>query len=435
MSPPPVFPLRRGIQIAALAVATIVIGAALWWAADQIRPLPPKHLVMTTGPEGSSYHELGKQYQAILATHGIDVELRPSAGDVDNLGRLEDSTSLVSVGFLQGGLTDPTRSPGLSSLGTVSIQPLWIFYRPSAVAVTGYLSDFRRSRFSVGPIGSGSRALTMMLIQRAGIDTDSALLRGLSPDSAADALMRGELDGAAILTGWDASAVQRLLAAPGVALLPLKRVEAYAALYPFLEQVVLPEGIGDLATDNPPADVPLLADKSSLIIRRDLHPAIQHLLLDAAEQIQARPGVFNAAGKFPAPEAIDFALSVEARHYYKSGRPFLQQHLPFWLAAIVERLLLLLLPLIGIVVPLARLAPLIIAAIVRRRVFGLYADLKALEQEVRTLGTGAPRQEFIERLDRLDHRAHGMRLPASYMPMMYTLRHHITLVREQVGAA
>lgn len=435
MTPPPTFPLRRGLQRSALALATLVVGAGLWWAADQVRPLPPRHLVMTTGPEGSSYHELGKQYQAILATHGVTLELRPSAGDVENLRRLEDSASAVDVGFLQGGLTDPARSPGLSSLGTVMIQPLWIFYRPGAVAVTGYLSDFRRSRFSVGPVGSGTRNLTMMLIERAGIDTDSALLRGLTPDSAAEALTSGQLDGAAILTGWDADAVQRLLAAPGVELLPLKRVEAYAALYPFLERVVLPEGIGDLATDNPPADVPLLADKSSLVIRRGLHPAIQHLLLDAAEQIQARPGVFHVAGQFPAPEAIDFALSAEARHYYKSGRPFLQQHLPFWMAAVVERMLLLLLPLLGIILPLARLAPLIVAAVVRRRVFGLYAELKALEQEVRTLSTGAPPQAFVDRLDRLDHRAHAMRLPASYMPMIYTLRHHITLVREQVKAA
>jgi len=427
--------IRRGLQVTAVAIVTIVVGIGLWWAADQIRPLPPKTVVMTTGPEGSSFHELGKQYRAILATAGIDLQLRTSEGGITNLERLQDSASGVDVGFLEGGLTDGARSTGLASLGTVMIDPLWIFYRPASVNATGYLSDFTKARFSVGPVGSGSRALTLILVQRAGIDTDSALLRSLPPDSAADALIGGDIDAAAILTGWDAPAVQRLLAAPGIALLPLKRVEAYAALYPYLEKVVLPEGIGDLATDNPPADVPLLADKSSLIIRRTMHPAIQHVLLDAAEQIQARPGVFNAAGQFPAPEAIDLALSAEARHYYKSGRPFLQQHLPFWLAAVVERLLILLLPLLGIVVPLARLAPMLVGAVVRRQVFGLYGELKVLEKELRVLGSAAPSREFIERLDRLDQRAHAMRLPASYMPMLYTLRHHITLVRAQLAGA
>jgi hypothetical protein len=275
----------------------------------------------------------------------------------------------------------------------------------------------------------------MMLIARAGIDTDSALLEGLPPDSAAAALLAGQLDAAIILTGWEAPAVQQLLNAPGISLLPLKRVEAFAALYPFLEKVVLPEGIGDLATDNPPTDVAMLADQSSLVVHHDMHPAIQHVLLDAAEQIHARPGVFNGAGQYPAPAAIDLALSAEARHYFKSGRPFLQRHLPFWAAAVLERLLLLLLPLLGIVIPLVRLAPMAVEAVVRHRVFGLYKELRALEQQLRAVGSGSPPPELRERLDRLDQRAHAMRLPMSFMPMVYTLRHHITLVREQAGAA
>ncbi|MEZ4413896.1 MAG: TAXI family TRAP transporter solute-binding subunit [Gemmatimonadales bacterium] len=432
--PFPTQPARRRLLLGLLvALATVVVGAALWWAADQIRPLPPSRLVMTTGPEGSAYRVLGLQYQRILATHGIDLELRPSEGDVENLSRLQDSSSGVDVGFVQGGLTDGTRSPGLSSLGTVMIEPLWIFYRPDAVRPTGYLADFRTARLSVGPVGSGSRALTMMLIARAGIDTDSALLAGLPPDSAAAALLAGQIDAAAILTGWEAPAIQRLLNAPGIELLPLKRVEAFAALYPFLEMVVLPEGIGDLATDNPPTDVPMLADQASLVVRRDMHPAVQHVLLDAAEQIHARPGVFNRAGQYPAAAAVDLALSAEARHYYKSGRPFLQRHLPFWAAAVLERMLLLLLPLLGIVIPLVRLTPVAVAAVVRRRVLGLYNELRALERELRAIGAEVPPQALVERLDRLDQRAHAMWLPMSFMPMIYTLRHHIALVREQMN--
>jgi len=431
---PPTQPARRRVLFGlVVAVATVSVGAALWWAADRIRPLPPSRLVMTTGPAGSAYRELGLQYQRILATHGIDLVLRPSEGDVENLARLQDPASGVEVGFVQGGLTDGARSPTLSSLGTVMIEPLWIFYRPGAVHATGYLADFGKARLSVGPVGSGSRALTMMLIARAGIDTDSVLLAGLPPDSAAAALLAGHLDAAIMLTGWEAPAVQQLLNAPGISLLPLKRVEAFAALYPFLEQVVLPEGIGDLATDNPPTDVAMLADQSSLVVHRDMHPAVQHVLLDAAEQIHARPGVFNGAGHYPAAAAVDLALSAEARHYYKSGRPFLQRHLPFWAAAVMERLLLLLLPLLGIVIPLVRLAPVAVATVVRHRVLGLYNELRALEKELRAIGTEAPPQALVERLDQLDQRAHGMRLPMSFMPMLYTLRHHITLVRAQMG--
>ena len=387
---------------------------------------------MTTGGEGSAYHELGKQYQELLATNGVTVELRPSAGDVENLDRLRDPGSGVDIGFVQGGLTSGRESPGLSSLGALLYQPVWIFYRGRPRIGGGFLEEFHSLRVSIGPPLSGTRALTTMLLARAGIDTDSALLLGLSPEESAAQLIGGQIDAAVILTGWEAPAVQQLLTAPGISLLALRRVDAYVALYPYLEKVVLPEGAGDLATDNPPADIALVADKSSLIVRRTLHPAIQHLLLDAAEQIQGRPGVFNAAGQFPAPEAIDLALSAEARHYYKSGRPYLQRHLPFWLAAFVERVLILLLPLLGVMVPLVRLAPSLYAWRIRRRILGLYTELRLLEQEVNARNAATPPEGLTGRLDRLDRRAHDMKLPVAYSPMLYTLRDHIIQVRRRL---
>ena len=209
-------------------------------------------------------------------------------------------------------------------------------------------------------------------------------------------------------------------------------MDAYAALFPYLEKLVLPEGTGDLALDNPPADVPLLAVKSSLVIRRDLHPAIQYLLLDAAEQIHGHPSVFDDAGQFPAAEAIDLPLSAEARQFYKSGRPLAQRYLPFWLAALVERLLVLLVPLLGVMYPLVRLAPSVYAWNIRRRIFGLYSELRVLELAVGAGNMTPVSAEVVGRLDSLEQRAHKLQLPVAYSPMLYTLRDHITLVRRRV---
>jgi hypothetical protein len=87
-----------------------------------------------------------------------------------------------------------------------------------------------------------------------------------------------------------------------------------------------------LSTDRPPEDVVLLAPKASLAVRADLHSALQYLLLDAAVQIHSQPGIFQKAGQFPAAESIDLPLSGEAHRFYKSGPPFLQGYLPFWIA-------------------------------------------------------------------------------------------------------
>lgn len=428
----PVHPYRRRAFVLGAMVLAVLLGALLWWALNRISPLPPSSIVMTTGEEGSAYHELGKAYQRQMAKEGITLELRPSEGDVDNLNRLRDSASGVDVGFLQGGLTTADAAPGLVSLGTVFYQPLWFFYRGRGKTVAGVLSELDGLRISLGPPLSGTRALATVLLTRAGVRIDDADVGALNPDEAAAALIDGRIDAAIILTGWDAPAVQQLLTAPGISLLALKRVDAYVALYPFLDKVVLPEGAGDMVTDNPPADVPLLADKASLIIRDNLHPAIQHALLYAAEEVHSRPDIFSAAGQFPADETMDLPTSRYARQFYKSGRPFLQQYMPFWLAAIVERLVIVLVPLLGLMVPLVRMAPSLYGWRIRRRILGLYADLRLLEHDVDALGAGAATPELKERLNHVEKRAHAVKLPAAYAPMLYTLRDHIVLVRQRM---
>ena len=100
------------------------------------------------------------------------------------------------------------------------------------------------------------------------------------------------------------------------------------ALNPFLNKVVVPTGAIDLARDLPPADVVLLAAKASLVVRNDVHTALQYMLLAAASQIHGHPGIFQKAGEFPAPEMIDLPLSRDANRFYRSGLPFFQRYLP-----------------------------------------------------------------------------------------------------------
>ena len=112
-----------------------------------------------------------------------------------------------------------------------------------------------------------------------------------------------------------------------------KRADAYVALDPKFSKLILPQGVADLAANRPPADVALIASKASLVVRQDLHAALQYLLLRAAIEVHAQHGIFQRADEFPAPEAIDLPVSADARHVYKSGPSILQRTLPFWLAS------------------------------------------------------------------------------------------------------
>ena len=160
-----------------------------------------------------------------------------------------------------------------------------------------------------------------------------------------------------MMNSWGAPVIQQLLADEHVALSGFPHADAFVALYPFLNKVIVPRGVTDLARDQPPADVTLIATKTTLVVRQDLHPALQYLLLNAATEIHSRPSIFNRANEFPAAEAIDMPLSSEAARFYKSGLPFLLDYFPFWMAELLGKLIILLIPILGVLYPMMRFLP------------------------------------------------------------------------------
>ena len=392
-----------------------------------LRPIPQRSIVMDVYPEGSLNADLVKRYQEVLAHDGIMLKLEPSAGAVESLARLRDPTSATSIALIPGGVTTEQESPGLVSLGTLFYQPLWIFSRLQRH------EKLRGLRISIGPEGSSSRVLSLKLLGRAGIiDPQSATLLPFTASDSAEKLIRGEIDAAVLLDAWESPAVQRLLNARNINLESIHRADAFVALYPFLNKLVLPAGVVDMAQPRPPEDVLLIATKSSLVVRNDLHPAIQYLLLQAAAGIHSTPGMFQTAGQFPAPESIEVPLSPYAREFYKTGMPFLLRHVPFWLAVFLEQPLVWIIPLVVILFPFFRLAPAIYDWVERRRVYQLYSELKRVEDDLSSAARSRAQKDLIERLDRLKDRAMRLSVPTPFKPLVYSLRLHIDMVRQEV---
>jgi hypothetical protein len=130
---------------------------------------------------------------------------------------------------------------------------------------------------------------------------------------------------------------------------------------------------------------------------------------------------------------VDLPISSDARHFYKSGRPFLQRYMPYWVAVLVERLLMVLLPIVGIMVPLLRAVPFVYNEVMEGRITRLYGELKILEAELQAREPGATRADLTARLDELEARANKLRVPAKFSLMRYTLKQHIELVRGRLG--
>lgn len=286
-------------------------------------------------------------------------------------------------------------------------------------------------RLSIEPEGSATRVLARRLLALNGVDESKVVLLGLPPERSAEALLRGEIDGAVMLTSWQSPIVRRLLVADGIMLQGYPRADAYVALFPSLSKVVLPTGVADLAHNIPPSDVTLLAVEASLVGRKDLNPAIQYLLLAAAAEIHGGPEIFSKPGRFPAAEAVDLPLSQPAREFYQSGVPFVYRVLPLWLAGITERLLILLIPLLVVVFPLFRFLPAAYQYLVETRIYRLYGRLRLLEQDIEAAGEGNLGALSAE-LDELARQASHLSVPLSYSQRLFILKGHIATAREQV---
>ncbi|MGY4318243.1 TAXI family TRAP transporter solute-binding subunit [Bradyrhizobium sp. JR3.5] len=413
--------MTAGRNLAVATMIAVLLGAGIFVA----RSLPPRTLVMATGVEGGANHELGIRYRDVLAREGIKLVLQPTSGTLDNLHRLRDPRSGASVGFIQGGTTTRQESPELESLGTMYYEPLWLFRRGGKQGLQG-------KRISIGPEGSGGRALALRILSGTGLNRVVGELSGFTPEVAAEKLIAGEVDVAFIVTGWESPVVQSLLKARDIEAGSYQYADALVATYPFLHKLVLPAGVLDLSTVRPPSDVVLLAPKASLAVRADLHPALQYLLLDAAVQIHSQPGIFQKAGQFPAAEPIDLPLSAEAQRFYKSGRPFLQGYLPFWMATLIEQLIVVLIPLAVLLYPAFKLLPRGYDWMMQLKITRLYDDIRSIERDMEALAAGFDASALNAKLDLIDQRANHLRLPTVYASNLYTLRSHIDLVRARL---
>jgi len=422
----------RDLILAALPVALIAI-AAFWIAYQFVRPAPPRALTMTTGAEGGAYRAYGERYRAILARYDIDLQLRASSGSVENLRRLQDESSGVDVGFVQSGVLGGGDPGGLVSLGSLYYEPLWVFYRGRTTL--DKLSQFQGRRVSIGPEGSGIRKVALQLLAANDATEQPTVLLDLGMADAAEALLSGRIDALFVIAGPDSAVVQKMLRAQGVRLMHFSQATAYTRLFPYLSSVVLPQGAIDLARNIPDRDTTLLAPTATLVAREGLHPALVILLVQAATEVHGSVGLFQRAGEFPAPKVSDFPLSEEARRYYQSGPSFLQRYLPFWAAVFVQRMIVLIVPLIAVLIPLMRILPSLYSWRVMRPIYRYYGELKFLERDLERNMDPQRIPEYLSRLDEIERRVSKLKVPIAYSGQFYTLREHIGFVRGLVKSA
>ncbi len=415
----------------------VLLAAGFWLAAQFIRPAPPRQVILSTGGEGGAYQRFAARYKDVLKRYDIELVEKPSAGSMENLQRLRDPNFAVDAGFIQGGTARAADDDTLSSLGSLYYEPLWIFYRADlGKHVRGgrldRLSQLKGRRIAIGAVGSGTHQLALELIESNGIAAAPTTLLDTDGLAQVEALQRGKVDAAFVVGPTQSAVVWSLLYADGVRLMSLAHAEAYTRRLPYLEKLVLPRGAVDLMRDIPSHDVSLVAPMATLLVRNDTHPALIDLLLQAATEVHGEAGLFQKPAEFPRPTQVDFPLSTEADRYYKSGKTFLQRFLPFWAATLIDRLVVMLVPVFALLIPIVKFAPSLYGWRVRSRIFRRYGELKFIEAELDLEPGRHSREEWLARLDTIEADVNHMPTPLAFSDMLYTLRGHIGLVREAI---
>jgi TRAP-type uncharacterized transport system substrate-binding protein len=421
----------------------LLIGVGIWLAIWLIRPAPPKTLTIATGPEHSIFWNTAEKYRAILARDGVTLKLVPTEGSLDNLHRLASDDATVDVGFVQGGIADGVDTDGLVSLGSVAYAPVSLFYRvgsrntnrePDAGVLTR-LSELAGKRIAIGTPGSGSRVLALTLLKANGIEPgkgSKTRLLDMGGDEAAQALVRGNIDAAFLMGDSAAPATMgKLLRTPGIRLLDFSQAGAYARRFAYLNELTLPAGVFDLGRNLPDHSIHLIAPTAELIARDDLHPALSDLLIEAAREVHGKANLLQKAGEFPAPLAHEYPISDDAARYYKSGKSFFYRTLPFWLASLVDRTMVILLPIILLLIPGAKLVPLLYGWRIRSRIYRWYGALIALERGV-TTHTAEEQEQMLTQLDEIESAVNRMKMPLAFADQFYVLREHIGFVRSRL---
>src|SRR6516225_7069828 len=395
-------------------------------------PSPPSKVTMATAFKGSSFEYYGRQYREIFARFNVNLELRATAGAVENIKILQDPRSGVQISLMVSGVSDGKHAPGLLSLGTVYNNPYWIFY--SSNEQFDRLSQLKGKRIAIGPEGSATRASAEQILGKGGVNSETATFLPFAGTAAVEAMNDGKVDAVWIIGAPDATAVKSFLENPNVRIMSLPMAEAFTIIFPHLVRLIFPQAVIDVDRNIPREDVTLIGTTAKVLVRSDLHPEIVQLLLQAMVETHRGREIFQRIGEFPNSIDTEYPVAPAAMDFYRNGPSFMQRFLPLWLSVHAQRAIAVLVAAIAIGLPALRLPPVVYQWIMRRRLIYWYGKLKALEASFDNDSNDKYVPEKKAEIERIEDAVSHIRFPLTFTDQLYNLRSHIDIVRRKIAS-
>jgi TRAP transporter TAXI family solute receptor len=420
--------MRIPESIKTYGVIAILVAASFWFAAQFIAPPPPDKIIMAAGSKSGNYYKYAKLYKEALLKQRVHIEILETAGAVENIALLKEGKADIAI--IQSGLATDENQENIEALASLYFEPMWIFIDEDDSEDISTLRDFLGENIAIGNQGSGTNNMARQILDANEITPKNTNFVEIGGRTAADKLINGDVKASFFVSGYNSDLIQKLLHNQKLSPFSFRRAESYSRLFPYFSAITLSEGLASLEKNIPSSDLQLLSPTAILAANKNFHGALKTLMVSEIMEIHNVNGAFSKIGDFPTLDYIDFPAAKEAEHYFEYGPNILQRFLPFWLADLVNRLKIMLIPLLGVMIPLFKIAPPTYKWRIRSKIYRWYKKLKHMENEISE--GQANLKSILKSLDEIDEEAKNTPVPLSYSDELYNLRMHIRMVKQRL---
>ncbi|MDY0206643.1 MAG: TAXI family TRAP transporter solute-binding subunit [Pseudomonas sp.] len=422
--------LRANLWLVPVLAALV---AALFYF---VAPPPPMHATMSTGGVGGGYTQFAEKLRDELAKEGFELKLVHSKGSRENTERLLDKKSGINLALLQSGqgleLNQQQRDK-LINLGAVFQEPLWLFARQD-LSIRA-LNDLVPLRTAIGTAQGGLRMMIAPMLAANQIDSENLpeIWSTLSGKKALSALLDDQVDAAFFLGPAEGELIQAAASHPELQLVSFNQAAAYRARMPFITQVEVGPGLLNLATNQPPRSTTILSPVAMLMANESFHPALTALILVSAQEVMRSGTLIDEPDTWPKNLPHDFEKLTEAEYFHTKGLPLLQRYLPFRIASLADRYIILVIPLLVLLFPLFKVAGPIYRWRIRARIYRWYKYLRDIDKQLNNDTLPQHVDTEIKRLTELQNELSRVEVPLSYTSELYDLHLHIGYVLKRLA--
>ena len=407
----------------------LLIVGAFYFTASFIQPSPKKEITIATGGKTGNYYKTALKYKEILEKQQVKVNILNSAGSIENIQLLKEKKA--DIAFVQNGTITNEETNNIRSLASIYYEPLWVFYKNDGYPVD-YIVQLFSKKISIGKEGSGTRDLAQDLLKDNGMNSSNTQILDYSNAKAKEELLKGNIDAMFVVTSHKSDIVKELLESPKVNLLSIKRARAYSRKYTFLEALPLYEGTLDLYKNLPDENVSLLSTTANLVVNKDFPTELKRLFLKEIGQVHDKKDLFAKDDQFPNNLNMILEMDEDAQRYYQYGDTFLEKIFPYWIASNIDRLKILLIPLLTLLLPLFKGFFPLYNWSMRSKIYRWYEQIK----EIDNILLDPDNKDYEKELDKLKalrkEISNETKVPLSYMGEYYNLMVHLDLIENKL---